>query len=186
MDSNRAQERIIVLMRDEILNHRQWKAEQQAKTRRIVTELDLSVEREKKLIECVHVLHDNFNSLKESTDEKLQQATIRERALTEKNSQLTKLLEELKIQVETVKSELSIMKSTRDKSSANDEAESLKFVIEMKQCKISQLSKSYSDLQRLFDEASAAKNVFREKSSVFAFRVEDLQVQLQAKSDKEE
>lgn len=179
MDSNRAQERIIVLMRDEILNHRQWKAEQQAKARKIVTELDLSVEREKKLIDCVHVLHDKFYSLKESTDEKLQQATIRERALAEKNSQL---LKELKIQVETVKSELSIMKSTRDRSSANDEAESLKFVIEMKQSKICQLSKSYSDLQRLFDEASAALA----KCSVLAFRVEDLQVQLQAKSDKEE
>lgn len=157
-------------------------------------------------------LREKFHSSELEFSEKLQQATMRERALTEKISQLTKLLEEMKIQADGEKremteklnlsqDELSVIRSTRNSSfcsntSVNesfhnktlnssqilqDEVASLRCVLEIKQGEISELRKKNCDLQRVSDEAAAAHF----KCSAFESRVEDLQVQLQAKNDEE-
>lgn len=101
--------------------------------------------------------------------------------------------------------ELSIMRSTRNSSYCNssssssrvnesfhnktlnssqvlqDEVESLRCVLELKQSEISELRKKNCELQRVSDEASAA----HVKCSALESRVEDLQVQLHARHDEE-
>lgn len=160
-------------------------------------------------------LREKFHSSELEFSEKLQQATMRERNLSEKISHLSKLLDELKIQSDADKRELAeklnlsqdellVMRSTRNSSfcSSNnsssrtddtfhnktlnssqiqDEVESLRCVLELKQGEISELRKRNCELQRVSDEASAAYI----KCSALESRVEDLQVQLHAKHDRE-
>lgn len=150
-------------------------------------------------------LRDKFHSSELEFSEKLQQATMRERELSEKIAQLTKVIDELKIQSDTEKrelkeklnlsqDELSIIRSTRNSANESfhnktlnssqilqDEIESLRCVLELKQSEISDLRKVNCELQRAADEAIAAQV----KCSALESRVEDLQVQLHAKIEEE-
>lgn len=151
-------------------------------------------------------LRDKFHSSELEFSEKLQHASIRERDLVEKIAHLTKLLEELKIRSDDEKreleeklnlsvDELSIVKSTRSASInesfhnktlnssqiLQDEVESLRCVLELKQSEISELRKTNCELQRIADDATSAQI----KCSGLESRVEDLQVQLHAKNEEE-
>lgn len=154
-------------------------------------------------------LRDKFHSSELEFSEKLQQATLRERELTERIAELTKLLEELKLQSDNEKrnleeklnlskDELSIVKYSRNSITSNanesfhnktlnssqilqDEVESLRCVLELKQSEISELRKTNCELQRAADDAISAQI----KCSAFESRVEDLQVQLHAKNEEE-
>lgn len=140
--------------------------------------------------------------------EKLHNASMKERELTEKINCLTKLIDEIKIRGETEKreleeklnltqDELSITRNSRNAYSATnesfqntnrtlnaslqDEVESLRCVLELKQSEISELRKTNCELQRAADEAISAQF----KCSALESRVEDLQVQLHAKNEEE-
>lgn len=140
--------------------------------------------------------------------EKLHLANLRERDLTEKINQLTKQLEEENIKAESGKRELQeklnlsqdellVTRQSRN-SCANesflnksgnlnqsqplqDEVESLRCVLELKQREISDLRKQNCELQRAADECFAAQT----KCSALESRVEDLQVQLGARHEEE-
>lgn len=149
-------------------------------------------------------LRDKFHSSELEFSEKLQQATMREKELTEKIVQLTKHLEEMKIQSDAEKRELkeklnlseevSMIRNSRNNANESfhnktlnssqilqDEVESLRCVLELKQSEISELRKTNCELQRAADEAIAAQV----KCSALESRVEDLQVQLHAKNEEE-
>lgn len=155
-------------------------------------------------------LRDKFHSSELEFSEKLQQASLRERELTERIAELTKHLEEIKLQSDNEKrdleeklnlsqDELSIVKYSRNNSTLNaanesfhnktlnssqilqDEVESLRCVLELKQSEISELRKTNCELQRAADDAISAQI----KCSAFESRVEDLQVQLHAKNEEE-
>ena len=156
---------------------------------------------EDELREKVHTSEIEFS-------EKLHHANIRERDLTEKINQLTKQLDDMKAKAENEKRELQeklnlsqdelvITRQTRNSSgnesflnkSSNltqsqllqDEVESLRCVLELKQSEISELRKQNCELQRAADDTFAAQT----KCSALESRVEDLQVQLGAKHEEE-
>lgn len=156
---------------------------------------------EDELREKVHTSEIEFS-------EKLHHANIRERDLSEKINQLTKQLDEMKAKAESEKRELQeklnlsqdellVTRQFRN-SSANesflnksnnlnqsqllqDEVESLRCVLELKQSEISELRKQNCELQRAADDTFAAQT----KCSALESRVEDLQVQLGAKHEEE-
>lgn len=156
---------------------------------------------ENQLREKVHTSEIEFS-------EKLHHANIRERELTDKINQLTKQLDEMKAEAEGEKrdleeklhlaqDELLITRQSRN-SSANesflnksnnlnqsqllqDEVESLRCVLELKQSEISELRKHNCELQRAADDTFTAQI----KCSALESRVEDLQVQLGAKHEEE-
>lgn len=143
--------------------------------------------------------------------ERLHVAQMRERELTDKINLLTKQAEDIKFKFENEKlemeeklhlsqDELTIMRSSRslNVSSASesfhyktlntsqsqllqDEVESLRCVLELKQSEISDLRKQNHELQRSADGATAA----HVRISGLESRVEDLQVQLQSKNEEE-
>jgi hypothetical protein len=141
--------------------------------------------------------------------EKLQHAMIKERELTEKINLLTKQLDDVKAKSEAEKRELEeklnlsqdeltvIRRSSTSKSfcgnesflnrsistntSLQDEVESLRCVLELKQSEISELRKTNGELQRAADDATVAQF----KCTSLESRVEDLQVQLHAKNEEE-
>lgn len=156
---------------------------------------------EDELREKVHTSEIEFS-------EKLHHANIRERDLTEKINQLTKQLDDMKAKAENEKRELQeklnlsqdelvVTRQTRNsignesflnKSSnltqsqlLQDEVESLRCVLELKQSEISELRKQNCELQRAADHTFAAQT----KCSALESRVEDLQVQLGAKHEEE-
>ena len=129
---------------------------------------------------------------------------MKERDLSDKINQLTKVLDDLKIQSETEKrgleeklnlsqDELSVLRNPRNScvnesfqnrtlnTSLQDEVESLRCVLELKQHEISELRKTNCELQRAADDAISAQI----KCSALESRVEDLQVQLHAKNEEE-
>lgn len=151
-------------------------------------------------------LRDKFHTSELEFSEKLQHASMREKDLLEKIAQLTKLLEEMKIRSDDEKreleeklnlsvDELTIIKSHRNASInqsfhnttlnssqiLQDEVESLRCVLELKQSEISELRKNNCELQRIADDATSAQI----KCSGLESRVEDLQVQLHAKNEEE-
>lgn len=140
--------------------------------------------------------------------EKLHLANIRERDLTEKINQLTKQLDEFKFKADNEKRELEeklnlsqdellVTRQSRNSSGnesflnrtislnqsqlLQDEVESLRCVLELKQSEISELRKHNGELQRAADDSLAAQA----KCSALESRVEDLQVQLGAKHEEE-
>ena len=129
---------------------------------------------------------------------------MKERDHSDKINQLTKVLDDLKIQSETEKrgleeklnlsqDELSVLRNPRNScvnesfqnrtlnTSLQDEVESLRCVLELKQHEISELRKTNCELQRAADDAISAQI----KCSALESRVEDLQVQLHAKNEEE-
>ncbi|KAG5675802.1 hypothetical protein PVAND_005676 [Polypedilum vanderplanki] len=150
-------------------------------------------------------LRDKVHSSELEFSEKLQNAMMKERELTEKINQLTKDLDDLKTKSESEKreleeklnlsqDELSIIRNSRsncanesfhnrssNNTSLQDEVESLRCVLELKQSEISELRKTNCELQRAADEATSAQ--FR--CSALESRIEDLQVQLHAKNEEE-
>jgi hypothetical protein len=154
-------------------------------------------------------LRDKFHSSELEFSEKLQHASLRERELSERIAELTKHLEEYKLKSDNEKrdleeklnlsqDELSIVKYSRNSISHNanesfhnktlnssqilqDEVESLRCVLELKQSEISELRKTNCELQRAADDAISAQI----KCSALESRVEDLQVQLHAKNEEE-
>lgn len=136
--------------------------------------------------------------------EKLNNSSLKERDLSEKINNLTKLIEDFKVKSDKEKceleeklnlsqDELSIIRSSRHlnnnesfhnrtlNTSLQDEVESLRCVLELKQSEISELRKSNCELQRAADDATSAQI----KCSALESRVEDLQVQLHAKNEEE-
>lgn len=140
--------------------------------------------------------------------EKLHNANIREKELTEKINQLTKQIEDMKFKADCEKrakdeklhllqDELLVTRQTRNSSGnesflnktlnlnqsqlLQDEVESLRCVLELKQGEISDLRKQNCELQRAADDSVAAQI----KCSALESRVEDLQVQLGAKHEEE-
>lgn len=140
--------------------------------------------------------------------EKLHHANLRERDLTEKINQLTKQLDEMKSKADNDKRELEeklnlsqdellVTRQSRNSSFnesfqnrtinlsqsqvLQDEVESLRCVLELKQSEISELRKQKCELQRAADDSLAAQA----KCSALESRVEDLQVQLGAKHEEE-
>ncbi|CRL07701.1 CLUMA_CG020656, isoform C [Clunio marinus] len=139
--------------------------------------------------------------------EKLHNSNIRECELTETINMLTKQLDEVKLKAENEKRELEeklnllqdeLLITRQPRSSPNesflnksmnlnhsqllqDEVESLRCVLELKQSEISDLRKQNGELQRAADDSIAAQA----KCSALESRVEDLQVQLDAKHDDE-
>lgn len=156
---------------------------------------------EDQLREKVHTSEMEFS-------EKLHHANIRERDLTEKINQLTKQLDDLKSKADNEKreveeklhlaqDELLVTRQSRN-SSLNesfhnrtinlnqsqllqDEVESLRCVLELKQSEISELRKQNCELQRAADDSLSAQA----KCSALESRLEDLQVQLGAKHEEE-
>lgn len=129
---------------------------------------------------------------------------MRERDLSEKINEITKEFDEFRIKVDEEKrdleeklnlsqDELSILRGTNVScahesfqnrsfnTSLQDEVESLRCVLELKQREISDLRKLNCELQRTADDAVAAQI----KCSALESRVEDLQVQLHAKNEEE-
>lgn len=129
---------------------------------------------------------------------------MKERDLTDKINSLTKVLDDLRIQSDLEKreleeklnlsqDELSVLRNTRNScvnesfqnrtlnTSLQDEVESLRCVLELKQHEISELRKTNCELQRAADEAISAQI----RCSALESRVEDLQVQLHAKNEEE-
>lgn len=156
---------------------------------------------EDELREKVHTSEMEFS-------EKLHHSNIRERDLTEKINQLTKQLDDMKSKADNEKreleeklnlsqDELQVTRQSRN-SSLNesfqnrtqnlnqsqllqDEVESLRCVLELKQSEISELRKQNCELQRAADDSLSAQT----KCSALESRVEDLQVQLGAKHEEE-
>ncbi|CAG9797539.1 unnamed protein product [Chironomus riparius] len=149
-------------------------------------------------------LRDKVHSSELEYGEKLQHATMKERDLSDKINQLTKVLDDIKIQSDVEKreleeklnlsqDELSVLRNTRNScfnesfqnrtinTSLQDEVESLRCVLELKQHEISELRKINCELQRAADDAISAQI----KCSALESRVEDLQVQLHAKNEEE-
>lgn len=129
---------------------------------------------------------------------------MKERDLSDKINSLTKVLDDLRIQSDLEKreleeklnlsqDELSVLRSTRNScvnesfqnrtlnTSLQDEVESLRCVLELKQHEISELRKTNCELQRAADEAISAQI----RCSALESRVEDLQVQLHAKNEED-
>ena len=128
---------------------------------------------------------------------------MKERDLSDKINQLTKVLDDIKIRSDLEKreleeklnlsqDELSVLRSSRNScvesfqnrtlnTSLQDEVESLRCVLELKQHEISELRKTNCELQRAADDAISAQI----KCSALESRVEDLQVQLHAKNEEE-
>lgn len=153
-------------------------------------------------------LRDKVHSSEMEFSEKLHNANLRERELTEKINQLTKQLEEMKARADSEKrakdeklhllqDELLVTRQSRN-SNANesflnktlnlnqsqllqDEVESLRCVLELKQGEISDLRKQNCELHRAADGSLAAQV----KCSALESRVEDLQIQLGAKHEEE-
>lgn len=142
--------------------------------------------------------------------EKLHHSNLRERDLTEKINQLTKQLDDMKSRADSEKRELEeklnlsqdellVTRQTRNSSLNNesflnnktinlnhsqllqDEVESLRCVLELKQSEISELRKQNCELQHAADDSIAAQA----KCSALESRVEDLQVQLCARHEEE-
>lgn len=153
-------------------------------------------------------LRDKVHSSEMEFSEKLHHANTRERELTEKINQMTKQLDEMKSRADSEKRELEeklnlsqdellVTRQTRN-SSANesflnrtislnqsqllqDEVESLRCVLELKQSEISELRKHNAELTRAAEDSLAAQA----KCSALESRVEDLQVQLGARHEEE-
>lgn len=172
-------------------------------------------EREDELLKRIQSLTITENELREKVhsselefSDRLHSSNIRERELSEKINHLTKQIDELRMETENEKreleeklnlsqDELTVIRHSRN-SSANesfhnrtvsqshsqilqDEIESLRCVLELKQSEISELRKHNCELQRTSDQSIAAQI----KCSALESRVEDLQVQLQAKQEEE-
>lgn len=153
-------------------------------------------------------LREKVHSSEMEFSEKLHHANIRERDLTEKINQLTKQLDDMKSRADSEKRELEeklnlsqdellVTRQSRN-SSANesflnrtislnqsqllqDEVESLRCVLELKQSEISELRKTNGELTRAAEVSLAAQA----KCSALESRVEDLQVQLSARHEEE-
>jgi hypothetical protein len=125
--------------------------------------------------------------------------------LSEKINNLSKLIEENQSKAENEKreleeklnlsqDELTVVRISRSHSNSNesfqnktlnsslqDEVESLRCVLELKQSEISELRKANCELQRIVDDATSTQI----KCSALESRIEDLQVQLHAKNEEE-
>lgn len=153
-------------------------------------------------------LRDKVHTSEMEFSEKLHHANLRERDLTEKINQLTKQLDDMKIKADNEKRELEeklnlsqdellVTRQSRNSSfnesflnrtvnlnqsqALQDEIESLRCVLELKQSEISDLRKQNCELQRAADDSLSAQA----KCSALESRVEDLQVQLGAKHEEE-
>lgn len=167
----------------------------------LLTRIQALTVTENELREKVHTSEMEFS-------EKLHHANLRERDLTEKINQLTKQLDEMKMRADCEKRELEeklnlthdellVTRQVRNagvnesflNKSVNlnqsqllqDEVESLRCVLELKQSEISELRKQNCELQRAADDTQTAQV----KCSALESRVEDLQVQLGAKHEEE-
>lgn len=156
---------------------------------------------ENELREKVHTSEIEFS-------EKLHLANLRERDLTEKINQLTKQIDEARCKSDNEKRELEeklnlsqdeLMVTRQSRNSSGnesflnktinlnqsqllqDEVESLRCVLELKQSEISELRKQNCELQRAADDSLATQV----KCSALESRVEDLQVQLGARHEEE-
>jgi predicted RNase H-like nuclease (RuvC/YqgF family) len=156
---------------------------------------------ENELREKVHTSEIEFS-------EKLHFANVRERDLTEKINHLTKQIDEMKCKSDNEKRELEeklnlsqdeLMVTRQSRNSSGnesflnktinlnhsqllqDEVESLRCVLELKQSEISELRKQNCELQRAADDTLSAQV----KCSALESRVEDLQVQLGARHEEE-
>lgn len=156
---------------------------------------------EDELREKVHTSEMEFS-------EKLHHANLRERELTEKINQVTKQLEDMRARGDNEKRELEeklnlsqdeLFVTRQSRSSIGnesflnktinlnqsqllqDEVESLRCVLELKQSEISELRKQNCELQRAADDSLAAQT----KCSALESRVEDLEVQLGARHEEE-
>uniref|UniRef100_A0A1B0C993 Microtubule-associated tumor suppressor 1 n=1 Tax=Lutzomyia longipalpis TaxID=7200 RepID=A0A1B0C993_LUTLO len=159
-------------------------------------------------------LRDKVVASEEEFGEKLRLAAMRERELQEKTMQLQRQLDETKARaegrerelqerVDLLQDEIAVLRHTRAAAATTngptspttrqrttstgntqvlqDEVESLRCVLELKQSEISELRKQNAELQRSSDELSATMI----KLSGTESRVEDLQVQLEAKINEE-
>ncbi|XP_059616784.1 uncharacterized protein LOC132261810 isoform X2 [Phlebotomus argentipes] len=172
-------------------------------------ETDL-VQRLSELAATENALRDKVVASEEEFGEKLRLAAMRERELQERSVQLQRQVDETKAKneargreleekVNLLQDEVSVLRHTRattngpmsptrqrTTSSGNtqilqDEVESLRCVLELKQSEISELRKHNQELQRASDELSGTMI----KLSASESRVEDLQVQLEAKVNEE-
>lgn len=155
-----------------------------------------------------HELREKVHTSEIEFSEKLHLAHIRDRDLTEKINQLTKQLDEMKLKADNEKRELEeklnlsqdellVTRQSRNSSGnesflnrtislnqsqlLQDEVESLRCVLELKQSEISELRKHNGELQRAADDSLAAQA----KCSALESRVEDLQVQLGSRHEEE-
>lgn len=155
-----------------------------------------------------HELREKVHSSELEFSEKLHHSNLRERDLTEKINQLTKQLDDIKSKADNEKRELEeklnlsqdeLLVTRRSRNSSlnesflnktinlnqsqllQDEVESLRCVLELKQSEISELRKQNCELQRAADDSLSAQA----KCSALESRVEDLQVQLGAKHEEE-
>lgn len=199
-----ASEKLRVLMKEAEIKIAAREAEVQESKNR---ENDLSM-RIQTLTLTEDELRDKVHTSEIEFSEKLHLATIRERDLTEKINQLTKQLDEFKFKADSEKRELEeklnlsqdellVTRQSRNASGnesflnrtislnqsqqLQDEVESLRCVLELKQSEISELRKHNGELQRAADDSLAAQA----KCSALESRVEDLQVQLGAKHEEE-
>lgn len=199
-----AEEKLRVLLKETDIKISARDAEAQAAKDReadLLARIQALTVTENELREKVHTSEMEFS-------EKLHSANLRERDLTEKINQLTKQLDEMKFRAECEKRELeeklnlthdellvtrqsrniSVNESFLNKSVnlnqsqlLQDEVESLRCVLELKQSEISELRKQNCELQRAADVTQSAQI----KCSALESRVEDLQVQLGAKHEEE-
>uniref|UniRef100_A0A1L8E4U4 Putative microtubule-associated tumor suppressor 1 n=1 Tax=Nyssomyia neivai TaxID=330878 RepID=A0A1L8E4U4_9DIPT len=169
-----------------------------AKTR----EMDL-VQRINELSLRENELRDKVVASEEEFGEKLRLGAMRERDLQEKTQQLQRQLDETKVHADTrerelqervdlLQDEITVLRHTRAAGTPQrqrttstqvlqDEVESLRCVLELKQSEISELRKHNQELQRSSDELSATMI----KLSGTESRVEDLQVQLESRVNEE-
>lgn len=199
-----AEEKLRVLLRETDIKISSREAEvQTAKD----LELDL-LTRIQALTVTENELREKTHSSEVEFSEKLHHANLRERDLTEKINQLTKQLDDMKSKADCEKQELEeklnlthdellVMRQSRTfganesflHKSVNlnqsqllqDEVESLRCVLELKQSEISELRKHNGELQRAADDTMAAQV----KCSALESRVEDLQVQLGSRQEEE-
>lgn len=153
-------------------------------------------------------LRDKVHTSEIEFSEKLHLANLRERDLTEKINQLTKQIDEMRCKSDNEKRELEeklnlsqdeLMVTRQSRNSSGnesflnktinlnqsqllqDEVESLRCVLELKQSEISELRKQNCELQRAADDSLSTQV----KCSALESRVEDLQVQLGARHEEE-
>lgn len=156
--------------------------------------------KEEEFLQRIKALSITENELREKVlasetefGERLQLAALRERELTEKFNALNKSLAE---QLTAATNEIMVLRSSRATENVTDtskvakdkpmtlenEIQSWRSVLEMKQKEISDLQKQNHDLER----SRAALPGALAKISALESRVEDLTIQLKVKTDEEQ
>ena len=192
---------------------RQYSELSEAKHKEQAAQLQAAKEREMDLLQRINMLTCTENELREKVhtselefSERLQVASLRERELSEKVTHLNRQLDEMKQKADEREKELeeklnitmdecTILRHSRaspeqlNRTSTNlnqsqvlqDEVESLRCVLELKQREISDLRKLVQEYERDANELPAALV----KISTLESRIEDLQVQLNARIEEE-